>query len=229
MRMRGGMGVPSDITTVVFKLMIILKLLQALAKCSYWFCKCISEWATRTASSANSSSRISTRLCYECASATSVEHDSILIWRNARKKIWKNMLNNVAARTEPCLTSLHIGKVLDMESSNWTLAFMFSWTAKRMESSVWGQSNSVSMLYKPARLTVSKALVKPKKSTYSGRECSTLFSWSCLNESTMPDVLLEGQNPHWLSGRILSALCRTLGKSRQPKTLPAIHKSETPR
>ena len=31
-RMRGGLGVPSDITTVFFKLMVMLKLVQALAK-----------------------------------------------------------------------------------------------------------------------------------------------------------------------------------------------------
>ena len=54
MRMRGGMDVPSDITTVFFKLMVILKSLQALAKRSHKFYKCISEWATRVASSAYS-------------------------------------------------------------------------------------------------------------------------------------------------------------------------------
>ena len=48
---------------------------------------------------------------------------------------------------------LQIGKVLDMEPSDWTLAFMFSWNATRMESSVSGQPNSLSMLYKPDWLT----------------------------------------------------------------------------
>ena len=105
----------------------------------------------------------------------------------------KNMPNNVGARTQPSLTPLQIGKVSDMEPSNWTLAFMFSWNAT---SSVSGQPNSLSMLYKPDRLTVSKALVRPMKTTYSGRDCSTLFSWSCLSQNTMSDVLLEGRKSH---------------------------------
>jgi len=87
----------------------------------------------------------------------------------------KNKPNNVGARMQPCLTPLQVGKVLDMEPSNWTLAFMFSWNATRMESSVWGQPNSLSMLYKLDRLTLSKALVRTMKTTYSGRDCSMLF------------------------------------------------------
>jgi len=170
MKMRGGLDVPSDITTVFFKLMVILKSLQALAKRSHRFCKSTSEWAARAASSTYSNSRISTRLVLVLArsrewlnnppGATSVEHDSILLWESVCKKSWKNMPNNVGARTQPCLTPLQIGKVLDMEPSNWTLAFMFSWNATRMESSVSGQPNSLSMLYKPDRSTVSKALVR---------------------------------------------------------------------
>jgi len=38
----------------------------------------------------------------------------------------KNMPSNVGARTHTCMTPLQMGKVLDMEPSNWTLAFMFS-------------------------------------------------------------------------------------------------------
>ena len=34
---------------------------------------------------------------------------------------------------------------------------------------------------------------------------------------------------HWLSGRILSAIWRILGKRRRAKTFPAIHKSDMPR
>jgi len=41
MRMRGGMDVPSDITSVVFKLMVIPKSVQTLAKRSRRSCKCI--------------------------------------------------------------------------------------------------------------------------------------------------------------------------------------------
>ena len=51
------------------------------------------------------------------------------------------------------------------------------------------------MLCKPDRLTVSKALVRSMKSTHSGRDCSTLFSWSCLSQNTMSDVLLKGLKP----------------------------------
>ena len=97
--MRGGMDVPSDITTVFFKLMVILKSLQALAKRSHRFRKCISEWATRAASSAYSNSGINTRLVLafsaqpgkvkQPAGATSVEHDSILLWESVCKKSWK--------------------------------------------------------------------------------------------------------------------------------------------
>jgi len=62
MKMRGGMDVPRHITTVFVKLIVMLKLVQALAQQSHRFCKCISEWATRAASSPYSNSRISTRL-----------------------------------------------------------------------------------------------------------------------------------------------------------------------
>ena len=81
-----------------------------------------------------------------------------------------------------------------MEPSDWTLAFMFSWNATRMESSVSGQPKSLSMLYKSKWLTVSKALVRSMKTTYSRRDCSTLVSWSCLSENTMSDELLEGES-----------------------------------
>ena len=106
------------------------------------------------------------------------------------------MPNNVGARTLPCLTPLQIGKVLDMEPSDWTLAFMFSWNATRMDSSVSRQLISLSMLYKPDRLTISKALLRSMKTTYSRRDYSMLFSWSCLSENTMSDVLLEERKPH---------------------------------
>jgi len=74
----------------------------------------------------------------------------------------KIMPNNVGARTHPSLTPLQVGKVLDMEPSNWTLAFMFSWNATKMRSSVSGQPNNLSMLYEPD-LTVSKILVRSMK------------------------------------------------------------------
>ena len=128
-----------------------------------------------------------------------------------------NMPNNVCARTQPCLTSLHIGNVLDMEPSNWTLAFMFSWNAIWTESSVSGQPNSLSILYKPDRLTASKALVRSMKTTYSGRDCPTLSSWCCISENSVSDILRKA---HWLSGRILSAIWRTLCKKRRAKTFP---------
>jgi len=50
----------------------------------------------------------------------------------------QNMANNVGARTQPCLTPLLIGKVLDMEPSNWTLAFIFSWNATRRKIALQG-------------------------------------------------------------------------------------------
>ena len=63
---------------------------------------------------------------------------------------------------------------------------MFSWHATRTESSISRQSSCLSVLYKPERLTVSKALVtlvRSMKPTCNGRDCSTLFSWSCLSEN----------------------------------------------
>jgi len=56
------------------------------------------------------------------------------------------MPKNTSARTEPCLTPLHVEKVLDMAPSNWALAFMFSWNATRMESSASG-SPTVGVYY----------------------------------------------------------------------------------
>ena len=215
--------------------MVILKSLQAVAKRSHRFCKCTSEWATRAASSAYSNSRISTRLVLVLArSRERLNNPPVLrVWsmipsscgKACARRAEKNMPNNVGARMQLCLTPLQIGKVLDMEPSNWTLAFVFSWNATGMESSISGQPSSLSMLYKPDLLTVSKALVRSMKTTCSGHDCSTLFSWSCLSENTMSDVLLEGRKPHWLSGRILSSIWRTLGKRRRAKTFPAIHKA----
>jgi len=43
MRMRSGLGIPSDIAIVFFKLMVMQKSVQALAKLSHMFCKSISE------------------------------------------------------------------------------------------------------------------------------------------------------------------------------------------
>jgi len=191
-------------------------------------------------SSAYSNSRISTRLVLVLErSRERLNSPPVLrVWstipsscgKACARRAEKNMPNNVGARTQPCLTHLQIGKVLDMEPSNWSLAFMFSWNAARMESSVSRQPKSSSMLYKSDWLTVSMALVRSMETTYSGRDCSTLFSWSCLSENTMSDVLLEERKPHWLSGRILSAIWRTLGAQRiRARTFPAIHKSETPR
>ena len=119
------MDVPSDITTVFVKLMVILKSLQALAKRSHRFCKYTSEWATRAASSAYSNSRISTRLVLVLArSRERLSNLPVLgVWRmipsSSRKacarRPEKNMPNNVGARTQTCLTPLQIGKVLDMD------------------------------------------------------------------------------------------------------------------
>ena len=159
----------------------------------------------------------------------SVENDSILFWESVCKKSWKNIPNTVGARTQPCLIPLQSRKVLEMEPSNWTVAFMFSWNATRTESSVSAQPNSLSMLYKPDRLALSKALVRSMKTTHSGRDCSTLFSWSCLSENTMSAVFLEGRKPHWLPRRVLSAVWQTLDKRRRTKTIRAIHKSEMTR
>ena len=228
MRMRGRMDVPSDITIVFFKLMVILKSLQALAKRPHRFCKCTPEWATRAASSAYSNSRISSRLVLVLArSRERLNSPQVLrVWSMipsscGKACAWraeKNMPNSAGARTQPFLTPLQIGKVLDMEPSHWTLAFMFSWNSARMESSVSRQPNSLSMLCKPDHwLTISKALVRSMKTTYSGCDYSTLFSWSCLSENTMSDVLRQGRKPHWPSGRILSAIWRTLGKRRREK------------
>ena len=83
-----------------------------------------------------------------------VENDSSSSGKVCARRAEKNMPSNVGARTQPCLTPLQSGKVLDMEPPNWTLTFMFSWNATRMESSVSGQPNSFSMFYKPDRLTV---------------------------------------------------------------------------
>ena len=119
------MDVPSDITTVFVKLMVILKSLQALAKRSHRFCKYTSEWATRAASSAYSNSRISTRLVLVLArSRERLSNLPVLgVWRmipsSSRKacarRPEKTMPNNVGARTQTCLTPLQIGKVLDMD------------------------------------------------------------------------------------------------------------------
>ena len=207
--------------------MITLKSLQALAKRSHRFCKCNSEWATRAASSAYGNSRISIRLVLVLARRRERLNNPpmLRVWRMnpsssgiaCARRAEKNMPNKVGARTQPCLAPLQIGKVLDMEQSNWSLAFMFSWNATRTESSVSGQPNSLSMLHKPDQFTASKALVKSMETRYSWRDCSTLFSWSCLSENTISDVLLQGRKPHWLSGRILSAIWRTLGKKRRAK------------
>jgi len=58
-----------------------------------------------------------------------------------------------------------------------------------VETNVSRQPNSLSMLYKLDRLTVSKASVSSMKTTYSGWDCSTLFSWSWLSKKTMSAVL----------------------------------------
>jgi len=100
------------------------------------------------------------------------------------------MPNNVGARTQPCLTPLQIGKVLDMEPSNWTLAFMFSWNATRMESSVSGQPSSLSMLYKPDRLTVSRHWSGLWKPHTAGVQIS---SW---NDKVKTDLLLRPGFPN---------------------------------
>ena len=126
--------------------------LIVILKRSNRFCKCISEWATRAVSSAYSSSRISTRLVLAVArSRERLNSPPVLrVWsmtpsssgKACARRAEKNIPNNVGAMTQPRLTPLQIGKVFDMEPSNWTLAFMFSWNATRMESSVSGQPNS---------------------------------------------------------------------------------------
>ena len=127
------------------------QVIAALAKRSHRFCKCVSEWAT----------------VGQRHRRTAI-HESVHAWYAKQRRL----------QEQSCLTPLQIGKVLDMEQSNWTLAFIFSWNTTRMESSGSGQPNSLSMLYKPDRLTVSKALVRSVKTTYSGRDCST--EWDSL-------------------------------------------------
>ena len=90
---------------------------------SSFFCKCVSEWVTRAASSAYSSSRSCPPLVLvfpqpekveQPAVVTTVEHDSDLHWESVGEKSWRMMSNSVGAMTQPCLTPLQARKIIDI-------------------------------------------------------------------------------------------------------------------
>ena len=71
----------------------------------------------------------------EPAGATNAEHDSILPWENMCKS-WKKYAKQRGRLDTVLFDASANWKVLGMEPSNWTLAFMFSWNATRILSNI---------------------------------------------------------------------------------------------
>ncbi len=137
-------------------------------------CNSFSSCATRTASSAKSSSLISTL----CTLALALRHvrlnrfPSLLVWMYIPSSDWlkahyntreKKMPKSVGARTHPCLTPLRIGKGVEYEPSYWTVPCMSSWKDTIILRSLGRHPILWSTAKRPFLLTESKAFVRSMK------------------------------------------------------------------
>ncbi len=229
-------------TSVFFKLTSRPKIWAVFEKQDVIRCIAASVWAKRTASSAHSSSRISSSMVFVWACRrlrlntlpsrwkrmymqSALSRSSVVCW----SIILNKMVNSVGARTQPCFTPFTIGKgcerLLLCLTPSWP-----SWSWMIIVRNFSWQPSFSRIFQSPCLLTVSNAFVRSTKVTYNALFCSRHISWICLRTNTLSVVPRLALKPHCVSEMWASAIAGTSRFSiTLARILPATDRSVMPR
>lgn len=154
-----------------------------------------------------------------------------MLYEKASVSIAVNKLNNVRARTQPCLVPFVTSKGLSgCHHQERGPAYHHEIDAPCWWIVMGSQANFSIINHKPVLLTVSTVFVRSPNAVYRLLFCSWYFSCSCMAAKIMSTVQRPERKPHWPSGSIrYSRWQRSLFRTMRARIFPVMDKSEIPR